>query len=289
MTLDNTDTEIDPFEAAFKELSELEAKGEEPEVNDKPVEAAVEIPKVDEPVVEEPVASETVETPAVEEPVVEEPKSDPTQDLISKFSEIIERTKPVKEEPTQQQVQQEVVPEIYSKDEEAFLKTYDSDWPDVRKGEALIRKQEYHHLLGYVFKEVAGQLKPMMETLQTLAERTHYGDITAQVSDYSDIRDKVVEWAGNQPSYLQGAYKHVIEHGTVDEIKDLIDRYKRENGGQSVTTQTPTQKTVVELPTATKQAAAALAPVKSKRSVVKSDGPDLNDFDSAFAAFSKED
>lgn len=306
MTLENNETpEIDPFEAAFKELSDLENQTKDVSNNqktetvssqseDKPEATATS----DADGVQDSTSTETssdgvADEASKEETVSEQDKPDPTAELINKFSEIIDRAAPQKQEPQVKETPQvqEPAPEIYSKDEEDFLKTYQTDWPDVVKGEALRRKQEYHQLLGYVFKEVADQIRPMMETLQTLAERTHYSDLTSQVEDYSNIRDKVVEWAGKQPTYLQTAYNHVIQHGTVDEVKDLVDRYRRDTGiVQTATTQiAPQQTKSTELPPATKQAVAALAPVQSKRSVVKSGGTDLNDFDGAFEAFSKLD
>lgn len=191
----------------------------------------------------------------------------------------------------QPQVQQQTQPEppVYNDDERKFLEDYEKDWPDVAKAEALRRRSEYRELVNYVFTEVAKVLRPQIETVQAISEMTHLQQLQSQVSDYDDVRDKVISWAEKQPPYLQSAYKHVIEQGTVDEVADLIDRYRRDTGA-SVAPAAPKpapKKVETELPSATKQAAAALAPVSSKRSAVIA-GDDPNDFESAFSSFASK-
>lgn len=139
--------------------------------------------------------------------------------------------------------------------------------------------------MNHVFREVAKELGPLSQTLKILAERTHLNDLHEKVADYDDVRDKVIDWVNNQPTYLQNAYKHVIQQGTPDEIADLVTRYKKETAPSTPTVVPLKQET--ELPATTKQAVAALAPVSSKRStVVQADDP--NDFEGAFAAFAKQ-
>lgn len=106
--------------------------------------------------------------------------------------------------------------------------------------------------------------------------------------DYGTLREQVVEWAKEQPSYLQSAYQHVIERGTVDEVSDLINRFKTETGQGAQTAKTPTRgpKKKTELPAQTKKVAAALAPVSSRRSAIPQ-GEEPTDFDSAFEAHAK--
>lgn len=308
MTLETEPTvpEIDPFEAAFKELSELEAQGKENEfkpnvqteeqkplevVNNKDVVAGTTNGTAEnEPTTGSDTQAE--QTTTEEEHTETEEKPDPTEALLTKFSEIIDKSNQQvqKQEPEQKptQTQQETPAEIYTPEEKEFLQTYQKDWGDVLKGEALVRKQEYHHLLNYVFQEISKELKPMLETLGTLSERTHLSDLKSEVSDYSDIRDKVIEWADKQPPYLRSAYENVIKQGTVEEIKDLIGRYRKDIGGVTTTPKIQVKQTAkTELSEATKQAAATLAPVSSKRSTVTVSTPDANDFDSAFEMFSK--
>ena len=225
-------------------------------------------------------SAETTEQPDEEPPAPETKLSD--DELLDRFARIVkEKDAPAAEThevPPQQQQQP-----YYTEEEAKFLQDYEKDWPDVAKAEALRRRAEYRDLVSYVFQEVAKEFLPRLERVDTLAERTHLNDLYTKVDDYDDARDKVVDWVGKQPTYLRQAYNHVIQQGTVDEVVDLINRYKQETGSRRAPAPV-SRKTETELPTATKQAAAALAPVSSKRSAVIA-GQDPNDFESAFASF----
>lgn len=181
-------------------------------------------------------------------------------------------------------------PEIYTAEEKEFLAGYEKDWPDVVRAESLKRRAEYRQLTGYVFDQVRAVLAPLQETVQQLAGHTQLSELTRQVPGYSDdLRSQVTEWANNQPTYLQVAYNHVITNGSVDEVADLVKRFRSETGVSPAAqaAPAPAPKKDTELPTAAKQAAAALAPVSSKRTqVVQQDDP--QDFDSAFAAFASK-
>ena len=273
----------DNFEAAFAQLAKDDVQGLSPPNDPKPKLAVVETP-AEEPVVEPAPAEEAI----AEETVAEEPEADP--DPIARLADLLDQRTQPKEQPApppQQQYQQPEAPPLFSQDEVGFLQQYQKDWPDVAKAEALIRRAETQQLLGYVFSEFAKEMRPIMGQLGTLAERTHLADLHTTVVDYDDVRDKVVEWAQKQPAYLQPAYRHVIERGTVDEVKDLIDRYKQSTGVQIAAPVAPqAKKSVTELPVGVKKAAASLAPVSSKRSaVIQSEDP--GDFESAFANAAK--
>lgn len=213
---------------------------------------------------------------------------DEDDEVLRRLAALVKEQKaaPAQEQPIQQQTQ--VEPPVYSDDERKFLEDYEKDWPDVAKAEALRRRSEYRELVNYVFTEVAKVLKPQIETVQAMSEMTHLQQLQTQVSDYDDVRDKVIDWAQKQPPYLRAAYKHVIDEGTVDEVADLIDRYKRDTGASAAPAapRSAPKRVETELPSATKQAAAALAPVSSKRSAVIA-GDDPNDFESAFSSFAK--
>lgn len=171
-------------------------------------------------------------------------------------------------------------PELYSQEEKQFLENYDKDWTDVARGEALKRRAEYGELVSFVFQEVAKQLSPMLQTLETLAVRTHLTDLETRVGDYDAVRDKVIAWVDEQPSYLQAAYKQVISSGTVDEVADLVERYRAATG-DAVQTAPQSRPVPAELPNDAKQAAQELAPLSTKRSTVPQDDAG-DDFDSAF-------
>ena len=281
--VDNSDN----FEAAFAQLAKDDVQGLAPPNDPKPKLTVVE-PPAEEPVVDPAPAEEAIEG-APEEPA-SEVQDDP--DPIARLADLLDkRTTPQQPapQPQQQQYQQPApeAPPLFSQEEVGVIQQYAKDWPDVARAEALLRRAEAQQMLGYIFSEFAKEMRPILSQVGTLAERTHINDLHNVVVDYDDVRDKVVEWAQKQPAYLQPAYRHVIERGTVDEVKDLIDRYKQSTGVQIAAPTAPqAKKSVTELPVGVKKAAASLAPVSSKRSaVIQSEDP--GDFESAFANAAK--
>jgi len=218
-------------------------------------------------------------------PAAETPNDD---ELLRRLSDLV-RKGAEKESPKPVRADEAAAAEtaeqpLYNEEETKFLTEYEKDWPDVSKAEALRRRGEYQQLVGFVFQQVAKELKPLMDTVNILATRTHLTELQSTVGDYDSVRDKVVDWVGTQPKYLQDAYERVIKEGTVEEVADLIDRYKRETGAVGKPEAPVSRKKDTELPPAARQAAAALAPVGSKRSAVVT-GIDPSDFGSAFEAF----
>lgn len=287
----------DEFSRAFADFAApaSESTTTEPAANQpaEPV-AAVE-PAAAEPVIvaEEPAAAAPqdaapVAEPAAVEPVLQEQApAAPAIDgdaILDRLSKLVAEKAPAEPAP-QPTVQAEPEAPVYSAEEQEFLANYDKDWSDVTKGEALKRRAEYKTLLNHVFKEVADYFKPHLEMLEAVAERTHLSDIRGKVTDYDQVRDNVLSWVEQQPKYLQGAYQQVIQYGTVDEVADLIDRYRRDAGVSGGTPAAPAKK-VSELPDATKKAAAALAPVQTKRSTIAVQ-EDPQDFAAAFERFAK--
>ena len=243
--------------------------------------------------VEEPAADPepaVVEGPAVaEEPaadpepaVVEESAADAsdaqTDALIARLAGLV-KDAPQQPEPEVRPPAAAAPADMYDAAEKDFLAKYDEDWGDVARGEALKRRAEYHSLIGFVFEQVAAQLKPMAETVDVLSSRTHLSDLRGQVEDYDTVRDKVVSWVDEQPMYLQAGMKGVIQSGTADEVADLIARYRQATGATSRPAAPPAVS--VELSNDAKKAAVALAPVNTKRSAVPT-ADDPGDFDAAF-------
>jgi hypothetical protein len=292
--------EVDPFATAFDTLAEL---------GDKPVPADLGEPKADDepkPVVEgdgdgTPPA-EGGDTPASDEPAGDDgdgvPADGGAEDETppaalpakapSRLSdeELVERlAKAVKPEPAPAQQPQPQVAEIYTPDEQAFLTEYEKEWPDVARAEALRRRSEYKQMLEYVFDQVATRLNPLQTMVQSLTERTHLGDLYQAEPEYDTLRDRVVEWAQKQPAWLQPAYARVINEGTVDEVADLINRFKQDTGYAKPAPKAPAPQDT-ELPPATKQAVKSLAPVSSKRTAVIR-GDDPNDFEGSFSTWAE--
>lgn len=166
---------------------------------------------------------------------------------------------------------QEEVPQLYTKEEQALLNTYETDWPDVAAAEALKRRVEYQLLAEYIFRQVGQVYGGLLQDFERNKRTEQLG------SEFAQVKDGVGAWIEQQPNYLQSAYKQVIQAGSAEDVADLVARYKRD-------TAKPAAKTATELPAPTMQAVAALAPVSSKRSVVPAE-EDKNDFDAAFARF----
>lgn len=269
-------TPEDAFAAAFDRMT---APGEEP--------------REEPPVLDAPPPGSTSSAEEPTSPPEEEPTSPPEpeapklsdEEILSRFAELVKanpQQQAASPPPPPQQTQEQ--PQYYSSEDLEILKKYEEEWPDIAKAEAVRRSAEYKQLVGYVFQEVAKEFSPLVEQLQSLATRTHLSDLQTTVPDYADVREKVIDWAQNQPPYLRAAYNHVIQHGTVDEVSDLIARFRTETQAVTPAPSQPRRPKTPDLPPATKQAVAALAPVSSKRSAVIQ-GIDAADFDSAFESF----
>jgi hypothetical protein len=286
--------EHDPFLEAFDKLAGLGGEASQIDVDKamdtvppQPPAAQPEAPAQDAaaPAEGDPTAEAQPEAPAQEEPQAEQPPKDEPDDddLLRRLSDLVRKGAPASEAPPAEAAPPAPeAPPIYTKEEQEFLSTYEKDWPDVSRAEMLRRRGEYRELAQFIFTEVAGYLKPHLETIQAVASRTHLADLEAKVNDYDDVRDKVVDWVGTQPKYLQDAYQRVIQQGTADEVADLIGRWRAATGTSATTPTQPQRTKETALPPATKQAAAALAPVGSKRSATVG-GVDPNDFEGAFA------
>lgn len=292
MSIEDTDT--DNFAAAFEKLAELGDANPPADLAELAPEASVEStePAVEDTQEDLTVADDTQESAEELDESPEEPDEGPSEapqaklsddELLDRFARIVKQSDAPAAETHQVPPEQQQQP-YYTEEEAKFVQDYEKDWPDIARAETLRRRAEYRDLVGYVFQEVAKEIMPLMDMARTVSERTHLQDLQSAVGDYDNVRDKVIDWVSKQPAYLRPAYNHVIQNGTVDEVVDLIDRYKQATGAQMRTSAPASRRMETELPTATKQAAAALAPVSSKRSAIIA-GQDPNDFESAFASF----
>ncbi len=181
---------------------------------------------------------------------------------------------------------------VYTADEQATLTKYETDWPDIAAGEALKRRAEYREIVSYVFDQVNKSVAPALEFFQRQSGRTQYQDLVELVPDYDDVRDKTLAWIDTQPAMIKKAYHDVANNGTPADVAHLIDQFKKTTGYVSPAVATPAAAAAPvvpaakALPPAAAAAVAALRVVKSGRSEpVQTADPD--DFDSAFAEFSK--
>ena len=285
LDLGNEKPEADAAAAAEKAATATEAAAGTPTKVETPVvEGAIE-----DLTPEEKAAAEAGDT-AAEEPATPEATAakvieDREADLLAKFAKAIkseEKPAPVTEKaaPTPQ------VAPLFSDDEAKFLTTFQEEWPDVAKATSVLLRAQAAQLTTHIFAEIAKSIGPRFAALEGLMDTQHEQLIYKLVPDYDAVRDKAIEWAGKQPSYLQPAYNRVISEGTAEEIAGLVSEYHKATGAVQSAPAVPA-KQERELSPAAKKAVAALAPVNSKRTEVVTQ-PSLEDFDAAFAAFSKE-
>lgn len=214
---------------------------------------------------------------------------------LAELAELLKAQKDAPKEEPKPAPRQDEGPQ-YTADEVAFLNEYEKDWPDVSRAEALKRRGEYERILGFMMEQLKAHVQPLAQTVEALSDVTSLGILEKRVDNYAEVRDKMVEWVKEQPKYLQDAMNRVIEHGTVDEVVDLIQRYQKDTGtviskaapaAEAKPAPAQTVKKDSELPPAAKKAAAALAPVQSKRSAIVAQN-DPDDFDSSFAHYAEK-
>lgn len=275
-----TETSV-PAVAAVQAAAPAAETPEVPEVPEVPDEGVEGLPTPEE---EAAAAAKAVADAAAAEAAAKVAKPEVSDDdILKRLAGVIRKTEPVQPQPQQQQQPEPEAP--YTPDEMAAIDTYVKDFPEVSRAEQLIRRTEYQHLVSYVFQEISKELQPLQALVRSITERTHLGDLQTAVPDYNDTREAVIAWAQQQPTYLQPAYAHVINRGTVEEVADLIQRYKQATGAQLTPPVVPA-KVEAELSPAAKKAVAALAPVGSKRTVVVAPN-DPGDFEGAFAQFAR--
>lgn len=242
-------------------------------------------------------AAPTDSVPSSSEPEKSEPAPTPAptaanDDAVARLADLLAQRQAAQPEPAPApEPKQDYVP--FTPDELDVLKQYEQDFPEVMRAEALRRREEYRQLATYMNNQWEQKLSALTEQLNAVAAHTQYVQIKENIPDYSnDLVAAVEDWATKQPTYLQDAYRRVIDSGTVQEVADLVSRFKSETGwaGQAQSAPAaapapaPAPKKEAGLPPAAKQAVAGLAPVSSKRTAPIAE-PDLSDFDSAFAAF----
>ena len=290
----------DIFTEAFDRLAETGeapspvAEAKEPIVGDatqdtsagiKPAQevAAEPDPDAGEPVAE--VAEDGVseaEAPAPKEPAKAAPSQ---QDIVDALAAAVrDRVQPPQAPQYDSQPQEYQPQPVLTQEDYQTLQAFDKDWPDVSKAINLILKEQTHAVVNHIFKEFAQEFRPVAQQVQAMRAQSHMAELHNRVNDYDDVRDKVVEWAMQQPPYLRAAYGHVIQNGTAEEVADLISRYRAANAPPPAPVAPSAPPPSKQLSPQVKKAAAALAPVQSKRSTVVQ-GNDPNDYEGAFSRF----
>lgn len=199
---------------------------------------------------------------------------------------------------------------LLTPEDQAALDAYEKDWDQVSRGESLKRRIEYDHLVRHIFKELA----PVIDAVNSISTNVgkvessvQYRDLVEEIPDYNLVREPVIEWVAKQPAYLKAAYEQVTSSGTVEEIADLVDRFRKETGwvapagtpaatpvpaatsaaAPAAAAPTPAPAPNAALPAAAVAAAASLKPVKTGRTE-PAPANDPNDFDGAWAEAIKQ-
>lgn len=208
---------------------------------------------------------------------------------------------------------------LYSAEEQSAIDGYLKEWPDVAKGEALVRRAEYQQLANFMFSQFMPRIEQLERSTSTTVTRNQYKDIVSLVPDYDEVRDATLAWIETQPGFLKAAYQKVAQDGSPQDVAELITRFKKETnyapaanpgaaGGAAAASAKPGG--AVSAPDAAAPAAAsgaaaaaapaaggggglapaaaaavaALKPVKTTRSEPVA-APDPNDFDAAFREY----
>jgi hypothetical protein len=290
----------DDFTKAFDQLV-IDDKAAEPAAETPPAEPAPEVPPA-EPAAETPPAEPAAETPPAEpapeappaEPVAEAPAEPAATPKLSdeEADAIMKRLAGhIKETPEAPAAEAEPDAEpIYSQAEIDTLTKFEEDWAEVATAMKLRDKAFGRALISYAFAEIEKEIAPMRQLLDGLAGRAHVKDIHEKVGEYTDDeRQACIDWVNSQPDYLQSAYTNVINDGTASQVSDLIGRFREATGRAAPTAAAPSQDPPkdTELSGKAKQAAKALAPVRSERSVV-AEPDDKSNFDQAWDRFAAE-
>jgi hypothetical protein len=181
----------------------------------------------------------------------------------------------------------------YNEDEKKFLAQYETEWPDIVRGESLRRRSEYQQIVAHVFSEINKAYGPLIErgaaAAEQVAEQSTLSYITSKHADYDDqMYEDVVKWAGDLPGFKGTLARNVIENGEPQDVVDLITEFKTSTGRKprvvaaAAPASAATPATPTELSAAAKKAARALGVVETKRTAAAPNATDPDDFNSAW-------
>lgn len=187
-------------------------------------------------------------------------------------------------------------PPLYSADEQAVLTKYQTEWPDVAAGEALIRRKEYGDLVAHIYGQIGPVLDELRAQVAPAASHTTYTQLTDLVEDYDAIRDPCLAWVDAQPAALKAAYQGIADGGTPQEVAAMIEVFRKSTGWKAPVAAAPAAGAPAPAPAAATPAApapapvdptvaaaaAALKPVSTARAAAATGGADPNDFEGAF-------
>jgi len=248
------------FDSAFDEAIKPEGEKTEPVV----------------PVEESTIKTE-LETPAAPEPVVPEPvvPAAPAApvDIAAIVKAALEASKP---EP----VKVEDVVVAPTAEELAAEEQYRKDWPEHARREDQLKKEVegLKTLLTEAVTSIRTQIAPVVESVNTSAATAHEQAILAVHKDAFDIAPAIVKWVEQQPTYLQPAYKNVLENGSAADVNAFLTAFKAATG---VAEPAPLAQVIPD----TRLQRMAVADTRRTSATAE---PDPNDFDTAFEQGAKD-
>ncbi len=260
------------FEAALAALN-AEDNGEPAPIEETPAE---ETPAEETPAEE----TSAEETPAEETPAEETP-AEPAPIEESPAEAVPAETAP---EPAPEPV---VIPDPYdllTDEDKAALAEYEADYPEIFKAEALRRQVDITRALNAFAGELGKILQPVLATSQQYASVSHEQAIASAHPDYREVTPGLLAWVEKQPGFVKAAYNDVLQNGGTRDVIDLLSAYKQTVGAAQTPASAPAPAAA---PASQQAAAAALAPVGSRRGQVPTGEVDPNDYDAAFAEAAK--
>jgi hypothetical protein len=207
--------------------------------------------------------------------------------LLERFVKAMEAQKPA---PAPVRAAPAAPAPLFSQDEANMLIAAEKDYPDIIKAVQLLMRGASTVQQQQIMGQVREFVQPVAQTLETVQVDHQLNALTTAIPDYLTVRDPAIKWATSDPSIpppLRKAYMDVIENGDVGEVKWLVGDWRKATGQTTPTPgqTTPAVKPSSELSTAAKQAAAALAPVVSRRTAAVTTAIPT-DFDGAWDHFS---
>ncbi|MGC9239759.1 MAG: hypothetical protein ACP5D5_08870, partial [Acidithiobacillus sp.] len=161
-----------------------------------------------------------------------------------------------------------------TEEQRAMLKNYEEEFPEIAQAEALRQQVAMQRAFNAFSQELAKVLSPLFNQVTEVSQDRHVQQIAKAHPDYEQLTPKVVEWVSQQPAFVRDAYQRVLYEGATQEVIDLLNFYKQQAGATAPSAPQPDPKATA--------AAAAMAPVQSKRTTPAPTQPDPNDFASAF-------
>lgn len=190
----------------------------------------------------------------------------------------------------------EIKDPVLTEDQNKIIASFEKEWPDVA---AAFKVQSAHQVaalearfaraLTAIVGKVYADIAPLATSINEVGVNSFREQILKAHPDYDVAYPQLEGWIAKQPAYLTEAYKRVYNEGNVQEVSDLVSRFKEANGTQPKPQGSPAPAaTIPATPTkeqvAAKTRAGELAPVTGKRTAPNATVEDANDYDGAFAA-----